>query len=395
MQPSKILAAAMTCPGRPTLYRPELCAQAREHCRRGATLSQLAGLLGVAARSIDNWIARIPEFAAAVREGRAVADAEIDRLLYRRAVGFDETVQRPVRCRGRVEIVSWTRHHAPNARACMRWLCRQQPQQWRRRPDLPSRRGGQEPTVNRAHLFRAEAAEVVSSLHALCRGYVLPVERVMVWFGDPVLVRTTRRLSPHTTAGKFWLCNRLPEEWSYRADLRAPETVPVSSRAQRGTFAVALKVPRYGPRGVTPALDDRDYVPTSAVNRAHQFQLPEGVTPTRDRAPIVASDVFGWFSPWPRHDEAPGRAMDRTEGRAGFPPAPSHHRRPRDGPYLGVWATIRERSNATICVASESLASPQRSAFTASKPFGAPRQGNAWIPASSSNGSILCCAGRT
>ncbi len=196
--------------GRPTLYRPELCERAREHCQRGTSLDQLAGLLGVAPRSIDNWISRIPEFAAAVHDGRADAEAELDRLLYRRAVGFEEIVQRPVRCRGRVEIVSFIRHHAPNARACMRWLCRQQPQQWRRRPDLPAKPDAQEPTVNRAHLFRAEAAEVVWSLHALCRGYVLPVERVMVWFGDPVLVRTTRRLSPHTTAAKFWLSNRLP-----------------------------------------------------------------------------------------------------------------------------------------------------------------------------------------
>src|SRR2546422_8028730 len=102
--------------GRPTLYRPELCVPAREHCARGATTDQLAGLLGVAPRSIDNWVARIPAFAAAVREGRAAADAELDRMLYRRAVGFDESVQRPVRCRDRVEVVSYTRHHAPNAR---------------------------------------------------------------------------------------------------------------------------------------------------------------------------------------------------------------------------------------------------------------------------------------
>ena len=47
--------------GRPTLYRPDLCERAREHCQRGASLDQLAGLLGVAPRSIDNWITRIPD----------------------------------------------------------------------------------------------------------------------------------------------------------------------------------------------------------------------------------------------------------------------------------------------------------------------------------------------
>src|SRR5258707_869367 len=84
--------------GRPTLYRPELCERAREHCQRGASLEHLAGLLEVAPRSIDNWISRIPEFAAAVRDGRADADAELDRLLYRRALGFTQTVQRAVVC---------------------------------------------------------------------------------------------------------------------------------------------------------------------------------------------------------------------------------------------------------------------------------------------------------
>src|SRR4051812_1393112 len=121
-------------PGRPTLYRPEQCTLARDHCGRGATLSQLAGVLGVAPRSIDNWIARNPEFSAAVREGRAAADAEVDRILYQRAVGFRQTVERVVLCRGRPRLVAYTRHHSPDAAACMRWLCRRLPRDWRRQP---------------------------------------------------------------------------------------------------------------------------------------------------------------------------------------------------------------------------------------------------------------------
>ena len=59
----------MIRPGRPTLYRPEQCVLARQHCQQGASNDALARELGVAPRSIDNWIARIPAFAAAVREG--------------------------------------------------------------------------------------------------------------------------------------------------------------------------------------------------------------------------------------------------------------------------------------------------------------------------------------
>src|SRR5512143_4138302 len=206
--------------GRPTLYRPELCERAREHCQRGASLDQLAGLLEVAPRSIDNWIRRIPEFAAAVRDGRADAEAELDRLLYRRAIGYTQTVQRAVVCGRRVEIVPYTRHVVPDARACMRWLCRNMPQDWRRRPDLPPRRAARDSTVNPANLID-QAVEVVASLHALGVGYVQPVERVVVWYGEPVIVRYTRQRRPHTHAGIFWLCNRLPEQWSYEPFLRA------------------------------------------------------------------------------------------------------------------------------------------------------------------------------
>src|SRR5262245_45039324 len=195
--------------GRPTLYRAELSARARELCRLGASLDQLAGLLGVAPRSVDNWIARIPEFAAAVREGRAVADAALDRELYRRAVGYSETVQRAVVCGRRVEIVPYTLHHRPDARACMRWLCRRLPQEWSRRPE----RRALHSTVNPAHLIDREAVEVIASLHAVGMGYVLPVERVMVCRDKPLIVRYERHLRPHNGAGMFWLCNRLPDQW--------------------------------------------------------------------------------------------------------------------------------------------------------------------------------------
>ena len=116
--------------GRPSLYRPDFCALAREHCRQGGSLDRFARLVGVSARSIDNWVVRFPEFAAAVGEGRAEAEAETDRLLYHRAVGWRETVTRTVFCAGQPKDVLLVRDRKPDAAACMRWLCRNLPQQW-------------------------------------------------------------------------------------------------------------------------------------------------------------------------------------------------------------------------------------------------------------------------
>ena len=82
----------MPVTGRPTLHRPEYNEQARNHCLLGATNPQLAELFDVSPRTIDSWIASIPEFGEAVRQGRAVANAQVARSLYERAIGFRHTV---------------------------------------------------------------------------------------------------------------------------------------------------------------------------------------------------------------------------------------------------------------------------------------------------------------
>jgi hypothetical protein len=74
--------------GRPTLYKPENAELARKFCLLGATNEDLAGLFEVARRTIDDWIATIPEFAEGVRQGRDVADAAIVQKLYSRAMGY-------------------------------------------------------------------------------------------------------------------------------------------------------------------------------------------------------------------------------------------------------------------------------------------------------------------
>ena len=60
--------------GRPTLYKPENADIARLACMLGATNEALAERFEVSPRTVDNWIAAIPEFGDAVRQGRLVAD---------------------------------------------------------------------------------------------------------------------------------------------------------------------------------------------------------------------------------------------------------------------------------------------------------------------------------
>ena len=117
--------------GRPTAYKPEYCELAHNYCLLGATAEELAGFFGVSRGTINNWMASIPEFATALREGRDLADARIARQLYARAMGYSHKVERTVLHRGEERTITNTVHYPPDTQACIFWLRNRRRQTWR------------------------------------------------------------------------------------------------------------------------------------------------------------------------------------------------------------------------------------------------------------------------
>jgi hypothetical protein len=66
--------------------------------------------------------APIPEFAAALREARDLADARVARSLFARAVGYSHKVDRTVLHRGEALTISNIVHYPPDTQACIFWL---------------------------------------------------------------------------------------------------------------------------------------------------------------------------------------------------------------------------------------------------------------------------------
>jgi hypothetical protein len=97
----------------------------------GATNDTLAERFEVCRRTIDNWIATIPEFSAAVRQGREVADESVVSALFARATGMEQKMTKVFCHRGQPVTANYTVQLPPDVRACIFWLRNRRPEQWR------------------------------------------------------------------------------------------------------------------------------------------------------------------------------------------------------------------------------------------------------------------------
>lgn len=72
-----------------TFFREQMIAQGRAIAALGATDAQIAEILGVGVRTLYRWKAEIPQFAAALEEGKAAADDIIEQSVFQRARNGD------------------------------------------------------------------------------------------------------------------------------------------------------------------------------------------------------------------------------------------------------------------------------------------------------------------
>jgi hypothetical protein len=117
--------------GRPTAYKPENAEIARRACLLGATNEDLAERFEVSRTTIDNWIASIPDFSAAVKQGRQVADEAVVAALLARAIGMEHKSTKVFCQNGQPVTAEYMQYFPPDMRACMFWLRNRSPAHWR------------------------------------------------------------------------------------------------------------------------------------------------------------------------------------------------------------------------------------------------------------------------
>lgn len=122
--------------GRRPIYQDDFPDQARKLCEQfGAIDQDLANYFGVSIRSIHKWKAKYPDFRAALVLGKEVADDNVERALYMRAMGYSCPETKVFHTGEKIVSREITRHYPPDVKAIMHWLSNRRRGAWSFRPD--------------------------------------------------------------------------------------------------------------------------------------------------------------------------------------------------------------------------------------------------------------------
>lgn len=147
-------------PGRASSYDSEKHpVLARQMTKLGATDSDLAQAFQVSTQTISAWKRMHHEFMDALEIGKEIADQEVERALYARAVGYTYTAVRFFVIEGEVEEHEYLEHCPPDVGAAQFWLRNRRPDKWKdKQPEADDARYGSE--VDPAEYDKLPTAEL-------------------------------------------------------------------------------------------------------------------------------------------------------------------------------------------------------------------------------------------
>lgn len=117
--------------GRPTKYKIEYNEQAYKLCLLGHTDEELSEFFEVHVSTIHQWKLDYPDFSDSIKKGKDVADAEVSKSLYHRALGYSHPDVDIKAVNGEIVETPVMKHYPPDATSAIFWLKNRQPKKWR------------------------------------------------------------------------------------------------------------------------------------------------------------------------------------------------------------------------------------------------------------------------
>lgn len=119
--------------GRPSDYRPEYAEQAEKLCQLGATDLQMADFFEVSESTFHLWKHTHPEFSESIKLAKEIADKNVERSLYRKALGYEFESEKVFCNEGSVTRVPIREFVPPSDTAMIFWLKNRKSAEWRDR----------------------------------------------------------------------------------------------------------------------------------------------------------------------------------------------------------------------------------------------------------------------
>lgn len=102
--------------------------------RRGLTDEQIAHNCGITAKTLYEWKKKFSKFCEALKNGKEVADIQVENALYKRAVGYQYQEKTVEESENGTKVKFVTKEIAPDVTAQIFWLKNRRPESWRDRP---------------------------------------------------------------------------------------------------------------------------------------------------------------------------------------------------------------------------------------------------------------------
>lgn len=117
--------------GRRSVYSRFAAVAAESLASQGLRDEDMAKRLNVATSTFYLWQKKFPEFAKAIKRGKAIQDDQVEAALLKRAKGFSQTEETVLGTKEGPMAVSYEKTYAPNVTAAMYWLNNRRPEKWR------------------------------------------------------------------------------------------------------------------------------------------------------------------------------------------------------------------------------------------------------------------------
>lgn len=115
-------------------YKPEYAVIAGRLCEKlAATDRQLADYFDVSYATFQNWKNDYPELLDSLKQNKEIADENVVKSLYQRAMGYDVVTPRVIADGVVVEDV---KHYPADPTSMIFWLKNRQPKNWRDKPEM-------------------------------------------------------------------------------------------------------------------------------------------------------------------------------------------------------------------------------------------------------------------